>query len=82
MQTYLLAAETGEGTGNPVLNIAIFGLFIAITLYIVARAGKTTNESAVSTPEERRLAARKTALPSPVTTSPPHRSWASWAQSR
>ena len=46
MQTYLLAAETGEGTGNPVLNIAIFGLFIAITLYIVARAGKTTNESA------------------------------------
>ena len=46
MQSYLLAAETGEGTGNPVLNIAIFGLFIAITLYIVARAGKTTNESA------------------------------------
>ena len=46
MQTYLLAAETGEGTGNPVLNIAIFGAFIAITLYIVARAGKTTNESA------------------------------------
>mgnify|MGYP002713598133 FL=1 len=46
MQSYLLAAETGEGTGNPVLNIAIFGAFIAITLYIVARAGKTTNESA------------------------------------
>lgn len=46
MQTYLLAAETGAGTGNPVLNIAIFGAFIAITLYIVARAGKTTNESA------------------------------------
>ena len=46
MQTYLLAAETGEGTGNPVLNIAIFGAFIAITLYIVTRAGKTTNESA------------------------------------
>ena len=46
MQTYLLAAETGEGTGNPVLNIAIFGVFIAVTLYIVARAGKTTNESA------------------------------------
>ncbi|MCT1368589.1 cation acetate symporter [Corynebacterium mucifaciens] len=46
MQSYLLAAETGEGTGNPVLNIAIFGAFIAITLYIVTRAGKTTNESA------------------------------------
>ena len=46
MQTYLLAAETGEGTGNPILNIAIFGVFIAVTLYIVARAGKTTNESA------------------------------------
>lgn len=46
MQTYLLAAETGEGTGNPILNIAIFGAFIVVTLYIVARAGKTTNESA------------------------------------
>ena len=46
MQSYLLAAETGEGTGNPVLNIAIFGIFIAVTLYIVARAGKTTNDSA------------------------------------
>ena len=46
MQSYLLAAETGEGTGNPVLNIAIFGAFIVVTLYIVTRAGKTTNESA------------------------------------
>ena len=46
MQTYLLAAETGDGTGNPILNIAIFGAFIVVTLYIVARAGKTTNESA------------------------------------
>lgn len=46
MQTYLLAAETGDGTGNPILNIAIFGAFIVVTLYIVTRAGKTTNESA------------------------------------
>ena len=46
MQTYLLAAEAGEKTGNPILNIAIFGAFIVITLYIVTRAGKTTNESA------------------------------------
>lgn len=46
MQTYLLAAEAGEKTGNPILNIAIFGAFIVITLYIVTRAGKTTSESA------------------------------------
>ena len=45
MQTYLLAAESGE-TGNPILNIAIFGIFIVVTLYIVTRAGKTTSESA------------------------------------
>ena len=46
MQTHLLAAETGEATGNPLLNIAIFGAFIVVTLYIVTRAGKTTSESA------------------------------------
>ena len=46
MQTHLLAAETGQETGNPLLNIAIFGAFIVVTLYIVTRAGKTTSESA------------------------------------
>ena len=46
MQTHLLAAETGQETGNPLLNIAIFGAFIVVTLYIVTGAGKTTSESA------------------------------------
>lgn len=46
MQTHLLAAEAGQATGNPLLNIAIFGAFIVVTLYIVTRAGKTTSESA------------------------------------
>ncbi|OFT59204.1 cation acetate symporter [Corynebacterium sp. HMSC05H05] len=46
MQTHLLASEAGEATGNPLLNIAIFGAFIVVTLYIVTRAGKTTSESA------------------------------------
>ena len=47
MHTQLLAAQTeGAATGNPMLNIAIFGAFIVITLYIVTRAGKTTSESA------------------------------------
>ena len=46
MQTHLFAAEAGEATGNPLLNIAIFGAFIVVTLYIVTRAGKTTSESA------------------------------------
>ena len=39
MQTHLLAAEAGQATGNPLLNIAIFAAFIAVTLYIVTRAG-------------------------------------------
>ena len=46
MQTHLLAAEAEQATGNPLLNIAIFGAFIVFTLYIVTRAGKTTSESA------------------------------------
>ena len=46
MQTHLFAAEAGEAAGNPLLNIAIFGAFIMVTLYIVTRAGKTTSESA------------------------------------
>ena len=46
MQTHLFAADAGEATGNPLLNIAIFGAFIVVTLYIVTRAGKTTSESA------------------------------------
>lgn len=46
MQTHLFAAEAGQATGNPLLNIAIFGAFIVVTLYIVTRAGKTTSESA------------------------------------
>ena len=46
MQTHLFAADAGEAAGNPLLNIAIFGAFIVVTLYIVTRAGKTTSESA------------------------------------
>ena len=47
MDTQLLAAQTeGAAAGNPMLNIAIFGAFIVVTLYIVTRAGKTTSESA------------------------------------
>ncbi len=44
--TILAAAAKPEGVGNPVLNIAIFAVFIIVTLFIVTRAGKTTGESA------------------------------------
>ena len=46
MHVFTLAADAPEATGNPALNITIFGVFIVITLYIVTRAGKTTSESA------------------------------------
>ena len=39
MSTHILAAE-GETIGNPVANIGIFTLFVAVTLYIVIRASK------------------------------------------
>ena len=45
MQTTILAAEQ-QAAGNPILNIAIFAIFIVVTLFIVTRAGKTTSESA------------------------------------
>ncbi|CAM4191046.1 MULTISPECIES: solute symporter family protein [Corynebacterium] len=46
MQEYILAAPEAEGAGNPLLNIAVFAIFIIVTLYVVTRAGKTTSESA------------------------------------
>ena len=47
MQTHTLAAAAeGAAAGNPILNIAVFGVFIVFTLYVVTRAGKTTKESA------------------------------------
>ena len=47
MQTHTLAAAAeSAAAGNPILNIAVFGVFIVFTLYVVTRAGKTTKESA------------------------------------
>ncbi|WIM68363.1 cation acetate symporter [Corynebacterium breve] len=47
MNPLILAQEaTPEGTGNPILNIAVFAAFIVITLAVVSRAGKTTKEAA------------------------------------
>ncbi|MCK2201407.1 solute symporter family protein [Corynebacterium callunae] len=34
-----------EDTGNPILNISVFVIFIVITMTIVMRAGKTTKEA-------------------------------------
>ena len=46
MQEYILAAPEADGAGNPLLNIAVFAIFIMVTLFVVTRAGKTTSESA------------------------------------
>ncbi|WKD61699.1 Cation/acetate symporter ActP [Corynebacterium ciconiae DSM 44920] len=40
----ILAAEA-TSTGNPLLNIAIFGIFIVVTMTVVIRAGRTTKEA-------------------------------------
>jgi cation/acetate symporter len=39
MNVTILAAD-GAGVGNPVANIGIFALFVAVTLYIVVRASR------------------------------------------
>ncbi|OFP33567.1 cation acetate symporter [Corynebacterium sp. HMSC071B10] len=46
MQDFNLAAPEAAAAGNPILNIAVFAIFIVVTLYVVTRAGKTTSESA------------------------------------
>ena len=43
MTTTYLAQEAN--TGNPILNIAVFVVFIIVTMAIVMRAGKTTKEA-------------------------------------
>jgi cation/acetate symporter len=41
-----LAAATTEGVGNPLVNIGIFTLFVAVTLVVVFRASKNTKTAA------------------------------------
>ena len=44
--TLLLAQEAApEGVGNPILNIAVFVIFIVVTMTVVMRVGKSTGES-------------------------------------
>ncbi|AGF71837.1 solute symporter family protein [Corynebacterium halotolerans] len=43
MNTTHLAQEAS--TGNPILNIAVFVVFIVVTMTVVMRAGKTTKEA-------------------------------------
>ncbi|MCF4006732.1 cation acetate symporter [Corynebacterium uropygiale] len=45
MMTTFLAESTTEGSGNPLLNIAVFLVFIIFTMAVVMRAGKSTKEA-------------------------------------
>ncbi|GAB2503709.1 Cation/acetate symporter ActP [Corynebacterium atrinae] len=45
MTTAYLAQESSS-TGNPILNIAVFVVFIVVTMAVVMRAGKSTKEAA------------------------------------
>ena len=42
----LAQAATSEAVGNPLLNIAIFGAFVVVTMALVIRAGKTNKSAA------------------------------------
>ena len=44
MNSVILAQEETTA-GNPILNIAVFGAFLVITMWMVLRAGKTTKEA-------------------------------------
>jgi len=41
----ILAQEAEFSTGNPILNISIFLVFLIVTLWLVLRAGKSTSEA-------------------------------------
>ncbi len=71
MLTYNLAAETADSAaGNPVLNIAVFGAFLVITMWVVLRAGKSTKEASDFYTGGGSFSGRRTVWQSPVTTSP------------
>ena len=41
-------AQAPEGTGNPILNISVFVIFIVVTLYIVSRVGRSPKKDSAS----------------------------------
>ncbi|AZA13044.1 cation acetate symporter [Corynebacterium choanae] len=43
--TAILSAAATSNTGNPLLNITVFAVFIIVTMAVVMRAGKTTSEA-------------------------------------
>ena len=45
MNPNILAQEAEFSTGNPILNISIFLVFLIVTLWLVLRAGKSTSEA-------------------------------------
>ena len=53
MNTFILAADAAaaaapadaEKTGNPILNLIVFGAFLVVTMYVVLRAGKSTKQA-------------------------------------
>ena len=45
MNPIILAQEAEYSTGNPILNIAVFLVFLVVTMWLVLRAGKSTSEA-------------------------------------
>lgn len=43
-----ILAQAPEGTGNPVLNISVFVIFIVVTLFIVSRVGRSPQKDSAS----------------------------------
>ena len=45
MNPIILAQEAEYSTGNPILNISVFLVFLVVTMWLVLRAGKSTKEA-------------------------------------
>ncbi|MGO2574051.1 MAG: cation acetate symporter, partial [Corynebacterium casei] len=45
MNPIILAQEAEYSTGNPILNISVFLVFLIVTMALVLRAGKSTKEA-------------------------------------
>ena len=45
MNPIILAQEAEFSTGNPILNISVFLVFLVVTMWLVLRAGKSTSEA-------------------------------------
>ena len=76
-----IGIKTAATVGSPALNIGIFLLFVAFTLYIVLRVSRTNRSATDFYAGGRAFSGRQNGIAILATTCPRHPSWGSRARS-